>query len=213
MNKRNKILVGCLALLLVLSVGYALFSETITINGTATAKGSFDITITVPDNYYELTGDLKNGEYGIVTDSNITINGDIITASATLGAPGSGKQILLKVENTGTIPARLKSVTDENGNEPPILTNWYGKKLCQADGVSCIYVEIFPDMNYEFDYSEWDYAQADGGPNEELLYQAVLDPGESTYYFIHFYWGKNSISQEEMSLDYTFKLNWEQVTN
>ena len=43
MNKKNKILVGCLALLLVLSVGYALFSETITINGTATAKGNFDI--------------------------------------------------------------------------------------------------------------------------------------------------------------------------
>ena len=43
MNKKNKILVGCLALLLVLSVGYALFSDTITINGTATAKGSFDI--------------------------------------------------------------------------------------------------------------------------------------------------------------------------
>ena len=43
MNNRNKILVGCLALLLALSVGYALFSETITINGTATAKGSFDI--------------------------------------------------------------------------------------------------------------------------------------------------------------------------
>ena len=46
MNKKNKILVGCLALLLVLSVGYALFSETIEINGTATAKGDFDITYT-----------------------------------------------------------------------------------------------------------------------------------------------------------------------
>ena len=29
MNNKNKILLGCLALLLVLSVGYALFSETI----------------------------------------------------------------------------------------------------------------------------------------------------------------------------------------
>ena len=45
-NKKNKLLVGCLALLLALSVGYALFSENITINGTATAKGSFDISST-----------------------------------------------------------------------------------------------------------------------------------------------------------------------
>ena len=45
MNNKNKILVGCLALLLVLSVGYALFSETVTINGTATAKGNMDLTV------------------------------------------------------------------------------------------------------------------------------------------------------------------------
>ena len=39
MNNKNKILVGCLALLLVMTVGYALFSETITINGIVRAKG------------------------------------------------------------------------------------------------------------------------------------------------------------------------------
>ena len=46
MSGKNKILIGCLALLLVLSVGYALFSETIVINGTATAKGGFELTTT-----------------------------------------------------------------------------------------------------------------------------------------------------------------------
>ena len=45
-KRKNKILVGCLALLLVMAVGYALFSENITINGTATAKGDFDISYT-----------------------------------------------------------------------------------------------------------------------------------------------------------------------
>ena len=45
-EKKSKILIGCLALLLVMAVGYALFSETITINGTATAKGDFDISFT-----------------------------------------------------------------------------------------------------------------------------------------------------------------------
>ena len=42
--KKNKILVGCLSLLLVLSVGYALFSETITINGTATAEINYNLS-------------------------------------------------------------------------------------------------------------------------------------------------------------------------
>ena len=56
------------------------------------------------------------------------------------------------MENTRTIPTKLKSVTDENGNDPLTYANWYGKMLCQADGVSCIYVETCPDINYEIDY-------------------------------------------------------------
>ena len=42
---RNKIFVGCLALLLVMVAGYALFSQNLTINGTAKAQGDFDIEI------------------------------------------------------------------------------------------------------------------------------------------------------------------------
>ena len=45
-EKKSKILIGFLALLLVMAVGYALFSENITINGTATAKGDFNVTPT-----------------------------------------------------------------------------------------------------------------------------------------------------------------------
>ena len=51
---RNKIFVGCLALLLVMVAGYALFSQNLNITGTATAKGDFSVTPTcqagVPDN-------------------------------------------------------------------------------------------------------------------------------------------------------------------
>ena len=43
-NKTTVIIV--LAVFLTLSVGYALFSDTITIEGTATAQGNFDLTAT-----------------------------------------------------------------------------------------------------------------------------------------------------------------------
>ena len=43
---RNKIFVGCLALLLVMVAGYALFSQNLTINGTAKAEGKFNIEFT-----------------------------------------------------------------------------------------------------------------------------------------------------------------------
>ena len=43
---RNKIFVGCLALLLVMVAGYALFSQNLTINGIAKAQGDFSVTMT-----------------------------------------------------------------------------------------------------------------------------------------------------------------------
>ncbi len=45
-NKQKGIIIGILALAVTMMVGYAIFSETIKINGTATAKGGFDITVT-----------------------------------------------------------------------------------------------------------------------------------------------------------------------
>ena len=64
-KRKNKILIGCLALLLVMAVGYALFSENITINGTATAKGDFDMSITcTPD----ITTEFYNSALGMNED-------------------------------------------------------------------------------------------------------------------------------------------------
>ena len=44
MKKKNMIIIGVIALILAVSVGYALFSDTLTINGTATAKGDFNLS-------------------------------------------------------------------------------------------------------------------------------------------------------------------------
>ena len=43
MKKQNIIVVGIIAFILTVAVGYALFSETLTISGTATAEGTFDV--------------------------------------------------------------------------------------------------------------------------------------------------------------------------
>ena len=103
MNKKNKILAGCLALLLALSVGYALFSKTITINGTATAKGSFDITTTCQagDIYNEFTG---LNEYGYDSDECLA-NNNSVSYKVNLTKPGAKRFFTIVIKNTGTIPA------------------------------------------------------------------------------------------------------------
>ena len=43
MNKQNKIIVGVITLILALTIGYAVFTQNLNINGTATAKGEFGL--------------------------------------------------------------------------------------------------------------------------------------------------------------------------
>ena len=110
MLKKNKILIGCLALLLALSVGYALFSETITINGTATAKGDFGVTTTcVPGISNELVqlgfaktpDDLQGGFENDICE----VGGDTITANSDLLYPGARRFFTIKMTNNNSIPA------------------------------------------------------------------------------------------------------------
>ena len=119
-KKKNKILMGCLALLLVMTVGYALFSENMTINGTATAKGDFAYEIETMKgidadikknnvyavlNDYGVTGaEINFGSEVGVDESSITNTKNTITYSASLTMPGQSQYFTAKITNTGTIP-------------------------------------------------------------------------------------------------------------
>ena len=123
MVKKNKLLIGCLTLLLVLSVGYALFSETITINGTATAKGSFELTKTCQPGMTQDAIDAiviaEGGAAGMVTDSNFLssgyedgeckVNGNDISFTTMLKYPSAQRYYTVTIKNTGTIDAVIRS--------------------------------------------------------------------------------------------------------
>ena len=54
MNKNNKLLIGMLTFVVVCVVGYALFSENITVTGSATASGDWSISLIPLDILYSL---------------------------------------------------------------------------------------------------------------------------------------------------------------
>ena len=99
---RNKIFVGCLALLLVMVAGYALFSQNLTINGTAKAEGKFNI---------EFTQATISGEKGSTgATATISDNGKILTITVPkLEYPGADVDVSYTVKNTGTIDAILNT--------------------------------------------------------------------------------------------------------
>lgn len=114
-NKTTVIIV--LALFLSVSVGYALFGDTITIEGTATAQGNFDIEATCLTN---ISDELNNViEYPIGTIVNSIGEGysnescfvvdDKMSYSVSLEYPGAYKIYGVKLKNIGTIDGAVSA--------------------------------------------------------------------------------------------------------
>ena len=113
--KRNKtMIVAVLAIILTLAVGYALFSQTINITGSATAQGSFEITA---DCSLGVTNDFKNlitsnyrytfdtEDPNSYTNDTCTPSGNTVSASINFKYPGAVRYYTVKFTNTGTIDA------------------------------------------------------------------------------------------------------------
>ena len=155
-DKKSKVLIGCLALLLVMAVGYALFSETITINGTATAKGDFDLSYTCEKR--------EEGGTGIctVTDNTITI-------SSTFTKPTDEVVYDITITNTGSIPAVLKTVDSDNNTS--------------STDSSVAGDELYIDKTYALVAYHYIYSEGLIGDNAIEQAKITLQPGESSLDF------------------------------
>lgn len=180
MEKKN-IIIGVIALLLVVSVGYALFSDTLNINGTASAKGDFNLTTTC---FTGVASELNGSgvefasEAGYNTDS-CEVNDNTVTFYTNLEYPTSRRYFTIKVENTGSIAAFT-----ENFN---IVT----KMITNGKSKSCLYkteddslVRCLPPNSGDATNSRTKFVlnTSDGGLTEiEPLDPVTLNPGDSFY--------------------------------
>ena len=107
MNKQNKIIVGVVALILALTIGYAVFSQSLNINGTAKAQGNLDIV-------FSEVGEIS--PHGTNTPTaTITENGRKLELSEiTLDYPTAYVDIPVTIINNGTVDGILESITVEN---------------------------------------------------------------------------------------------------
>lgn len=144
MKKQNIAIIGVIAFVLAVAVGYALFSQTLTINGTATAKGSFDVVFQLTNdeedtkltydptcnagykyctaNEYDLEAVVQEDDetkektaVAVLSNNNHTLT---VTVNK-LTYPGATITVPFRVKNIGSINAKLKSIkqtgTDGNG--------------------------------------------------------------------------------------------------
>ena len=99
------------ALILVVSVGYALFSENIKISGTAKAEGDFNIDLTcqpgLPNNILAKmneAGVSSTGEKGYINDT-CSVTNKTATFGVAFNYPGAKRYFTFKMTNTGTMDA------------------------------------------------------------------------------------------------------------
>lgn len=161
MNKKlsQGVVVGALALFLTLMVGYALFSQNLTIAGTAKAEGKFEITPTctlgVPSDLEKLVLDyqgisvLDENGYGTDPKNNYcTVTGNTVTYATELKWYGARRYVIVKIENTGTIDATI----------PPYVGNTTNK-YC-VDGYDFA-TRTHGEQNGTFEESECDDQDSD----------------------------------------------------
>lgn len=105
-SKKNYLVIALVIALVSLAVGYAAFSQNLTISGTATGTTTWDVKFTDAT-----MSDTTHGT-AIVADDTVTVNG-------TLGFPGDAFTVTTEITNAGSLPAKLTefNLTDDTGAE------------------------------------------------------------------------------------------------
>ena len=109
MNKQNKIIVGVIALILTLTIGYAVFTQSLNVKGTASAKGEFGLAFKSSDKNPNCNGYSKE----CITSNLYRLSEDGKTMTVTvenLTYPTAYVELPVVVKNIGTVDAVLKAV-------------------------------------------------------------------------------------------------------
>lgn len=139
-RKSRSSLIFLLVLLLTgISIGYASLSDSLKIVGTANANGNFSIEF--------VSGKIVDSKGINVVDSTVKISESkdtLIIDIKDMQYPGSGATISCVIKNTGTVPAKLKSVTFD-GNEDSDISITFPKNLKEGQslGVNETYIIKF----------------------------------------------------------------------
>lgn len=116
-NKRNHVIIALVVFLLAISIGYAVLSATLNINGTATGNGKWEVKFTEAKLLQE-DGTTPDTTHGTVTHTDNTV-----TATIDLDHPGDGVMLQTVIKNTGGVSAKLKNFKIEGAGEGLIIVN------------------------------------------------------------------------------------------
>lgn len=100
---RNKLIIAAVVLVGLASVAYAAYTQVLNVNGTGTAAGDWNVAIT------SIT---QTSATGVTENSVPAFDGTSATFDVDLAYPGATATYAVTVTNSGSIPAKLTSLTD-----------------------------------------------------------------------------------------------------
>lgn len=180
-KKRNYLVIALVVILLALAVGYAAFSQNLTITGTATAKGDFDVIFVTPT----VTPGTNDATHNVVNTAVLSNSNHTLTVTVTLTKPGDSETVNVYVKNDSTLTAaKINGITIT-----PDTTNSTGATLT-SNSPSFTYGVIQANLNAT------PFATTDAN----LAAQATT----SSPYSLTFTWDPNDTST---NVDQTFAFN------
>ena len=111
-RKRNIIIVSLLAVLAIMTIGYAAFSTQLEIKGTSNIDSRWEVKI-IAISAGTPVGTAENAVAPSYTDTTANMN-------VNLYAPGDSMTYEITIQNNGTLDAVLNSITENNSNNPAI---------------------------------------------------------------------------------------------
>ena len=166
-SKRNYIIVALIVVLLLLGVGYAAFSETLTISGTAEGTATWDV-------HFESGKVEKKDDRGdLITVSNgdVSADGHTLTLSATdLAYPGDARVFEAVIENSGTLDAKVTGFTVNSDDVTETVNS--SNKTVTVNNVIITFIPLKDDVisandgkcTYRF-VAQWDPSYSTSGTN------------------------------------------------
>ncbi len=126
-TNKSVVIVFLIVLLILLAVGYAAFSDILTISGTATASGTFGLEFQNEALVEETSVGINKTNTSIVTSED---KKTLTVTVADLAYPGAGAEFTVDIVNVGTIPAKVNKVNVKN--------NLNGNDVIKIEGLEVI---------------------------------------------------------------------------
>lgn len=168
-SRRNYIIVALIVVMLLLGVGYASFTQTLQITGTATGSATWDVHFVSGKIQKDVNGTLTDEVTGALSNSDHTLTMSVNT----LAFPGDARIFEAVITNAGTLPAKVTGFTVNGTDVSATVSNT--NQTATVNNVIFTYLPLKDDViaaggtcTYKF-VAQWDPAYTATGTSAQSV--------------------------------------------